>query len=399
MSLAGIMFVVFCTRASADWPNFRGPNHDGISSETAFQKSWTDSIPLVWSREVGSAFSSYACVGDRVYTCGTADSMQTIYCLDADTGAVKWSRGVEDEYHEPMGGSGTRSTPTVDDGCVYVLGAKGRIVCMEAESGKELWSKRFSHMPTWGYSGSVLIEGDLAITTGGGSDGAVVAFNKKTGKQVWQCGDEPAGYATPYPFTFEGTRYVVGFSGKAAIVVEPATGREVWRKPWKTEWGVNAAAPIFSDGHLFLSSGYRTGCGVYRLRKDGDVLAGEEVWSGRVLMNKFQSCVLTEGMLYASDQRALVCVNFLTGEEKWRIHRVKHSPMFLADGHLVMLGQRGQLQIAKASAAAYSPLTSADILDGRCWSVPVLHRGKLYARNLSRLVCFDLSGSGGKTGR
>ena len=107
-------------------------------------------------------------------------------------------------------------------------------------------------------------------------------------------------------------------------------------------------------------------------------------------MNKFQSCILHEGKLYSSDQRALVCVDFLTGERQWRVHRLKHGTLVLADGHLLLLTQEGQLKIAPVSPKGFDVRTEAEILTGRCWSVPVLHQGRLYARNMDRLVCYDL---------
>ncbi|MCP4246820.1 MAG: PQQ-binding-like beta-propeller repeat protein [bacterium] len=373
--------------AASDWPNFRGPRHDGISDFTGLKTSWDGPMPLVWNKNVGSAFSSFACVGDKVYTCGTQDGGQVLYCLQADTGDVVWQQRIEKEYRE-SNGDGTRATPTVDQGRVYILGAHGALVCFEAGTGKKVWSTRFSRPPQWGYSGSVLIEGDLAVATG---RTGLVAFNKATGEQVWQTGDDQAGYATPYPFTFNQKRYIVGFTSQSAIVVEAKTGKQVLRLPWKTDWDINAAAPIVHDGYLFLTSGYSTGCALFKLRADGDRLAADQVWRSKVLMNKFQSCILHEGKLYSSDQRALVCADFLTGKEQWRVYRVKHGTMVLADGHLLLLTQDGKLKIAPVSPKGFDVRTEAEILTGRCWSVPVLHRGRLYARNMDRLVCFDLT--------
>jgi len=376
--------------ADADWPQFRGPNLDGISSETAFKKEWTGPIPLVWQREVGPAFSSFACVGDRVFTAGTAAGRQVVYCLDADSGKTIWQRAIEDAYQEPTGGDGPRATPTIDGDRLYMLGARGTLLCLNAESGSELWRQSFDHMPQWGYSGSVLVEGNLAVSSGGESDGALVAFDKMTGKQMWKTGDDPAGYATPYPFDFEGKRYIVGFTGDSAIIVEATSGKLVYRQPWQTDWNVNAAAPIFHDGHLFLSSGYKTGAGLFKVKMDGGALALDQVWKNRVLMNKFQSCILRDGKLYASDQKALVCADFSTGEELWRKPRLKHGTLVLADDHLLLLTQDGRLQIAPVSPEGFKPTTDAEILNDRCWTVPVLHRGRLYARNLNRIVCVDL---------
>lgn len=390
LAFALVAVAAVTASARADWPNFRGSNHDGISDETGFKTTWTDSPPLVWERIIGSGFSSIACVGDKIYTCGTQKEQQVIFCLNADTGNVIWQKRIEKEYRESSGGDGPRATPTVDDGRVYVLGAQGTLLCLDAGTGSQIWTAKLRQPPQWGYSGSVLIEGDLAIASGGGSDGALAAYNKVTGKRVWKCGNDSAGYATPYPFTFGGTRYIAVFTAVSAVIAEARTGRLVWRRPWKTDWQVNAASPMFHDGHLFLSSGYSTGSALYKLRKDGDDLAADEIWKNRVMRCKFQSPILHDGKLYTSDQRALMSVDFLTGERLWHQRGIKHGTLVLADGHLLLLTEDGRLQIAKASPAGFEPLATADLLSGRCWTVPVLHRGKLYARNLEQIVCFDL---------
>jgi outer membrane protein assembly factor BamB len=381
--------------AAPDWPNFRGPNHDGISTETGLKTKWTAPMPLVWERDVGSGFSSFACVSGRVYTCGTKGRQQTILCTDARTGEVVWQTPFEPAVREPQGGDGPRATPTVSDGRVYVLGGHGKLVCLDAETGSEAWSVQFSNRPTWYYSGSVLIEGDLAIVSAGGPDGALVAFDKATGQRRWTCGDEPVGYATPYPFTLDGTRYVVGFMGDSAIVAEAATGREVLRHSWKTSYNVNAASPIFHDGHLFLSSGYGHGSVLLKLAKNGDVLKATKAWEEDTLLGKFQSAILFQDHLYACDERGIACVDFMTGKSKWRERRIDGENMIngtivLADGHLFVLSERGSLLIGQASPDGFTPSSKAEILRGRCWTVPVIYDGHLYARDLERVVCFNL---------
>jgi outer membrane protein assembly factor BamB len=384
------MSVVGAPSSRADWPNFRGPNYDGISREKGLRYEYSEPLKMVWDRTVGSSFSSFACVGDRVYTCGTKDDQQVLLSLNADTGKVIWQKAIGKAYPDASGGDGTRATPTVDGNRVYILEAWGTLLCLSADKGEELWREKYDEKPMWGYSGSVLIEGDLAIVSAGASSGTLRALDKKTGKLVWKSGDDPVGYATPYPFTFQGKRYIVGFNAKSALIVEATTGRIVWRDLWRTDWGVNAASPIFHDGYLYLSSGYRTGAAVFKMSVEGDKLAGEQVWKSRVLMNKFQSCILYEGKLYASDQKALVCADLLTGKELWRKHRVKHGTIVLAEGYLILLDQHGTLQIAQASPEGFEPVTTAKILSDRCWTVPVIHRGRLYARDLGRIVCFDL---------
>ncbi len=378
--------------AGADWPNFRGPKFDGISDETGFKKAWSAPPKVIWTREVGSAFSSFAYVNDRLYTCGTKENRQVLYCLDAKSGASIWETPFEKAYRNQYG-DGTRATPTVNAGRVYVLGAHGRLICADAGTGKLVWEKQFNHKPTWAYSGSVLIEGELAVVSPGDEHGSLVAYNKASGEQVWKTGSDLVGYATPYPFSFNHKRYIAAFMGDAALVVESQTGREVWRTAWKTDWDINAAMPIFHNGYLFLTSGYKTGAGLFKLMSMPDgTLSADTVWRSKVLLNKFQSCILHQGKLYASDQKGLKCVDFLTGKEEWKVPRIKHGTLILADGHLLLLTENGELQIAPVSTGGFSPVTSTDVLDGRCWAVSVLQGGRLYARNLDRIVCLDLRG-------
>ncbi len=385
----GFVSAAFVASAHAEWPNFRGPRFDGISEEKGFNPEHKTPPKKVWEKNVGSAFSSFATVGDRLYTCGTKDKQQTLVALNADTGDILWQTAIEKEYRNEFG-DGPRSTPTVDGDRVYILGAFGRLLCADAATGKVVWEKQFDHPPTWGYSASVLIDSDLAITTAGEEQGALVAFEKKTGKQVWTCGKDTVGYAMPYPITFEGKRRIVGFTGDAAILADAASGRELWRETWETDWKVNAAMPIVADGQLFLTSGYKTGAALLNLRAEGDKIVSQQVWKNPKLLNKFQSAVLHDGHLYTCDQSAFKCIEWATGKEKWSEPRTANGTIVLADGYLFLLTEGGQLRIGKASAEAFKPLTSADILDGRCWFVPVLHRGRLYARNMERIVCLDL---------
>lgn len=382
-----------CAHAE-DWPNFRGPRYDGISRETGLKSRTDQPLKLIWERDVGPAFSSFAIVGDRLFTCGTIDKKQTLLCLNAKTGEPIWQTPFEEQYVERQGGDGTRATPTVDGQRVYVLGALGTVACFNAADGTDVWKQRFGDVPTWGYSGSVLIEGDRAIVAVGSKSGGLRAFDKASGKELWTVGDDAASYASPYPFTMDGQRYVVGFLAKSVVIVTPE-GQEVCRIPWKTDWDVNAAGPIFHDGHLFISSGYDTGSALFKLKRDGDKLTAEQLWKSKVLLSKFQTAILHQGHLYCSDQRSLYCVDFLKGEKRWRELRVgeykaKDGTLVMAEGNLYFLTEKGELVIAPADPEKFTELARARILDGLCWSVPVIHDGKLYARDLKRLVCFDL---------
>jgi outer membrane protein assembly factor BamB len=295
-------------------------------------------------------------------------------------------------------GSGTRATPTVDDGRVYIFGAKGRLLCCDAKTGDEIWSQSYKRAPQWGYSGSVLIEGQRAIFSPGGSDGALRAVDKMSGKLAWTCGSDEAGYATPYPFVFDGKRYICGFAANSAVVADAASGREALSIPWETDWKVNAASPIFHDGHLLLSSGYKTGAGLFRLRRNKGKLTAEEVWKNKNVLSKFQSPILWDKHLYVSDEKGFKCVDFMTGDIVWEKRRIANGTIILADGQLILMTEKGAVQTGKVGTEEFKPEAEASIL-GKCWTVPVLHNGRLYARDMDKAVCLDLRHSGAEVGR
>jgi outer membrane protein assembly factor BamB len=392
-----LLLTVLADSRATDWPCFRGPHYDGISPETSFRTNWTGGLKKLWERDLGPAFSSFAVVGDRLYTCGTKDKMQVIYCLDADSGAVVWQDAFEAEMTDPDPELfGTRATPTCDDGRVYILGGIGRLVCYDAGSGKKIWDRKFEPMPQWGFSGSVLIEGDHAIVSGGGDAGSLCALNKTTGDFVWKCGTDRPGYATPYPFTFKERRYVCTFLYGSIMIADARTGAKVWELEWPSHSGVNAASPIFHDGKLFVSSGYGFGCGVFKLSqaKNG-MLSGKQMWKSKALKNKFQTPVLYKGNLFTSDEQMLKCVDFDTGDLKWRkgeslFGRMKHGTTLIADGYLFVLSESGELQLARASRDGYKPIAKQKLFDGRCWTVPVLINGRLYIRSHTKAACYDM---------
>ena len=380
---------------ASDWTNWRGPNHDGISVETDLALVWKGKPKILWERQIGAGFSGVAGVGERVFTCGTEDRKQVLFCLDASSGKVIWKRAIGRELREGMGGDGPRATPALSDGRVYIFGGHGTLLCAAARTGKQIWKRSYNNPPDWSYSGSVLIEGPLAIISPGKRDGGLLALDRKSGKAIWKAGNDGAGYATPYPFTFEGKRYILGFLATQAIIVEARTGRQVWSKSWRTSYDVNAATPIYHEGHLFISSGYGTGCALLQLRRAGSRLEAPEVWRNREIRNKFQTCILYEGTLYGADEQSLKCVDWMTGKLFWSERRIEgsgtqHGTVVLVGDHLVFLSPAGQLQVARASPRGYEPLASAKILSGRCWTVPTLHNGRLYMRNLRKLVCLDL---------
>ena len=391
-----IVLAVACTSIhGADWPCWRGPQYDGISRETGVTLPWKESPKVLWELPTGSAFSAVTGVGDLVYTCGAEDGQQVLFCLGAGTGEVVWKKAFAKEVKDRQGGDGTRATPTIHDGKVYIFGGEGTLLCADAKTGETVWSKKFGNAPTWKYAGSVLIEENMAVVSPGGEDGGLQALNKDSGEIVWKGGDGGAGYATPYPFTFDGRRYIACPLARKVIIVDAKTGREVWSMPWKTSYDVNASTPIYHDGHLFVTSGYGHGCILLKLKTEGDGLGTATVWQSKAIVNKFHTPILLDGKLYGGDERKLKCVDFLTGEEAWSLDevagdRTRHGTLVLCQEHFVYLSETGQVSVAKASPKGFDAVGSTRVLSGRCWTVPTLHNGRLYVRNLEKLVCLGL---------
>lgn len=388
------------------WPSWRGPAGDGISAETGFLKTWPEGGPKeLWRIPLGSGFSSFAAVGDRLFTMTErqgvgGSSRQEAICLDAASGRGVWSRELEDGYKEGQGGNGPRSTPAVKDGIAYFLGAHGTLAALDAATGDPVWTlnilERFkAENITWGLSASPHIEGDLVIVPVGAPSSPVVALDRKTGEPVWRCGSDGqgdiAGYATPLAITHAGERQVIVVLGRSVISLDPDGGKILWKHYWRTDFDVNAASPVYADGKVFVSSGYDHGAVLLEIPKKRGRFP-REVWKSKVLKNKFSSSVIHEGSLYGFDNTILKCVEFATGRERWRQRGFGYGSLLVADGHLILLGEGGGLALAKADPSAYIEVARKDgVLRGSvAWTVPVLHRGVLYLRNLVEAVALDL---------
>ncbi|MEK6644816.1 MAG: PQQ-binding-like beta-propeller repeat protein [Planctomycetota bacterium] len=408
VTLLGLSLMVAMPALSDDWPNFRGPRHDGVSREKQITFDWPkDGLKELWRREIGAGFSSFAIADGRVFTCGTEEQQQTLFCLDERTGGVQWTLRLEAQMTDPDPNlHGPRATPTVDGDHVYFLASLGRMVCLSSKTGNIVWEHLFKNKPHWGYAGSVLIDGDLAIVSAGGSDGSLVALNKLTGKPVWTCGDEATGYATPYPIAVEGKRYVCGFMANSVLIAERDTGRQALSVPWPSHSGVNVAGPLCHEDRLLVSTGYGFGAGLFKLRRDGDKLAVDELWKTLKLRNKFQTPILIDGHLYTSDETGLKCVEFATGTVVWQKRGIVHSPLIAVGDHLILLRETGELQLARASTSGFEISSETRLFEGstrglmqqitrqrqgkRCWTVPVVANGRLFARNHDTVVCLDL---------
>jgi len=388
----------FCGDAgAADWPHWRGPDYNGISNETGWTTTWPEGGPKVlWQAELGIGFASMAVSKDRVYAMGNIGDNDILYCFDAKMGSQIWRKSYACPLYPKMHEGGPCATPTVDGDAVYTFSKNGDAIRFNSQTGEIVWHKNLSKelgvkSPEWYFAGSPLLAGDLVIFNAGTYG---TALNKADGRLVWQNGKEAGGYATGVPFSIGGRRCVAMPVCRELVGLNPATGAVLWKVPWKTSYDINAADTIVSGDRVFISSGYNKGCALYKIA--GDELT--EIWQNKAMRNQLNSSVLWKGHLYGFDgdvggKGKLACVDFQTGTVRWSQEGMGTGSLMLADGKLIILGESGKLVVTEASPEGYKELASAQILTGKCWTVPVLANGRIYARNAAgRLVCLKVSG-------
>jgi len=375
-----------------DWPQWRGPNRDGISKERDWLTEWPASGPKkLWEASVGIGYSSCSVSKGRLYTMGNVAENDHVLCFDAETGKVNWKHEYPCTSKDPNGYLGTRCTPTVDGDFVYTVSRQGNFFCLAAANGAVKWSKDFkkdfaAETPTWGFAGSPLIEKDWVLAEVSGK-ASVVAFNKLTGEVAWQAGNEPAGYGSLVAFDLGGQRCLLQFSGEQLICRHMKDGSEMWRLPWKTSYRVNATTPIIQGDEIFLSTGYGYGCALLKASTSGTT----EIWRNKNMRNHVNSCVLVDGFLYGYDDNELKCLDWKSGAVKWGTRGYGKGSLIEADGKLILYGQNGKLGLAEATPAAFKELCSFQALAGKdTWASPVLANGRLYVRSLDKILALDV---------
>ena len=390
------MYAGFYNKAeAADWPNWRGPNYNGISSETGWLTTWSEAGPKVaWEKTLGTGFASMAIADGRVYAMGNIKDNDILYCLDADTGKEIWKKSYPCPIFKKNHEGGPCATPTVEGDSVYTLSKDGDAIRFKKANGDIVWHKKlnkdlgYKH-PTWHFSGSALIIDNMVILNVGSYG---IALNKVDGSIIWENGKDAAGYSTAVPFKMDGQQCIALFTAREMTALVAKTGKILWKIPWKTSYDVNAADAIVESNKIFLSSGYNKGCALYQFTSSDST----ELWRNKKMRNHFNSCVLWNGYIYGVDDgESISCLDFKTGEVKWAQRGFGKGSLMLADGKLIILSDKGKLAIAEASPTEYKELASAQVLPERkCWTVPVLANGKIYARNNpdGQLVCLDVSG-------
>jgi outer membrane protein assembly factor BamB len=401
------LFATFAVTAE-DWPRWRGLRQDGISNETGLLKQWSPEGPKrLWSAPLTGGFSSLVVFDNKVCTQTRENKQEVVVCLDAATGKDVWRYKYDADYdaHPSFSGgpvpesrTGPRATPAVDGDRIYTVGATGLVHGLNAKTGQKIWQQDLikiggGKVPMHGFSNSPLIAGDhLYINPGGGNGKSIAALSKKDGSVAWQALDDPIGHSSAVWAEIAGVPQVIFFTGIAAVGVNPKDGNLLWRYPWKTTYDLNIASPIHSNNTVFISSNYGSGAAVFRVNDKNET---ETVWKEMSMQSHFATPVLYEGHVYGFSENRLRCVDFATGKLVWDKLGFGRGSLTIADGNLVLLGDHGQLALAKASPKGFSEISRKQLFDEKIltWTVPVVSGGRLFVRHENELVALDLKAS------
>ncbi len=394
-----------------DWPQWRGPGRDDVSKETELNTDWNKKSPkLLWTfRDAGMGYSGPAVVGNVLYLAGATKERETVFAIDVETGKELWRSEVAPYYDNNWGG-GPRATPTIDGDHLYLLTGRGDLVCLDRNSGKKIWSKSLTKdlggrlMSGWGYSESVLVDGDKLVCTPGGREGTIAALDKKTGALIWQSKEvtDDAAYSSIIAADFSGIRQYIQQTGRGVVGVSANDGRLLWyvtRSKYRT---AVIPTPIFSDGMVYVTAGYSAGSTLIRLTPDGDKFKSDIVYEKEAIENHHGGVILIGGHIYGYSGRAgWMCQQLESGKVNWTFGKGRpgKGAVTSAAGHLFCYDESaGSLHCVEANPKIWIEKGSLSLPEktkirkpqGRIWTHPVIANGKLYLRDQDLVFCFDL---------
>jgi outer membrane protein assembly factor BamB len=389
------------TPAPAAWPGFRGPLRDAVVRGSRIATDWSASPPVeLWRRPIGPGWSSFAVLGDRLYTQEQRGDDELVSCYDTRTGEPVWSHADPARFWEAMAGAGPRGTPAVSRGRVFALGATGILNVLDADDGAVVWSRNVAEetgaaTPGWGFSSSPLIVGDLVIVA---LSGQLAAYDATTGEARWAGAAHAESYSSPHLLTIDGVEQVLLAAGSALVSVSPADGAPLWEHAWP---GFHSLQPMLTaDGDVLIStSGAAGGYGLRRLAvaRGAAGWSVEERWTSRGLKPYFNDFVVDDGVAFGFDGSILSAIDLTGGARHWKGGRYGNGQvLLLADQDvLLVLSERGELALVSATRDQFTELARVPAIEGKTWNHPALVGDLLLVRNGREMAAFRLPRAGG----
>jgi outer membrane protein assembly factor BamB len=407
-----------CPIWAGDWPQYRGPNHDGISSER-IQTNWSNTPPKqIWKVPLDPGLSSFSVSGQKIFTqvrrAISGQDQEVTIALDANTGQELWATPLGTASY-PQGGVGSddgpRSTPSVDGNLVYVLTSYLRMACLDINDGHIVWSRDLvadygGTVISWENAASPLIEAGLIFMNCNASGQRLLALHQADGTEAWKGQDDPMTQASPVIATIANVRQVIFFAQSGLVSVARDTGSFLWRYPFPFSVAT-AASPVVANDVVYCSAAYGVGAGAVQITNSGPSLSTNEVWrTPGASMNHWATPVYLNGYLYgvygqAGSTTSLRCIQLSTGTEMWRQSGSGSGGVLVVSGLVLMTTEDGYVVLVNPDPGGYTELARYQALDGsfssiaglpvKCWNVPAISNGRLYIRSTTEAVCLDVA--------
>lgn len=391
--------------APGDWPSWRGHDRTGISKETGLLAAWPEGGPkLLWTASgMGEGFSTPSVVGNMIFLMGNREGKEFVLAFDGNkAGKEVWATALGPVRANGGGYPGPRSTPTVDGNRVFALGLSGDLVCLDAKTGRGVWTKNlvqeFGGNPGgWGYCESVLIDGTTLICTPGGKQATLMALQKSSGAPIWAAsiGDQ-AGYSSIVKADLDGVKQYVQFTSSGVVGVDAKAGALLWRYNRPANGTANISTAVATSDSVFAASGYGTGGGLVHVHKSAAGFSADEAYFTKEMKNHHGGMILLDGFLYGADEGLLTCLDFKTGESQWRDRGTGKCSLVYADGMLYARSEKGKVSLVRATPERFElcgQFEQPDRSDQNAWPHPVIASGRLYLRDQDRLFCYDIRGT------
>lgn len=392
---------------TSQWPEFRGPQRSGVQHSSMVSADWRANPPeLLWKVPVGPGWSSFAVAGKLLFTQEQRGPNEMVVCYDADSGKQVWQHALETRFDDPLGGPGPRATPTLAEGGLFALGAKGNLMRLDPATGDLVWEKSIAEVaqrnpPQWGFSSSPLVSQGNVIVHAGGTDDAenevdkdkgILAFDAQTGDLAWAVPSGDHSYSSPELVTLLGREVILCLTNQGLDFVDPADGKLLLNYEWKVG-GYRALQPqVVDDDSIVIPSTMGDGTRRVRVISSDDQWTAEEVWTSRGLKPDFNDLVIYDGNAYGFDGGIFASIDLENGQRNWKNGRYGKGQVLLLEKPklLLVLSETGNAVLLNASPDAFEEVAEFPVLEGKTWNHPVVVGDRLYVRNSQEAACYRL---------
>ncbi|HEX4146546.1 MAG TPA: PQQ-binding-like beta-propeller repeat protein [Pirellulales bacterium] len=398
--------------APGDWPGFRGAARDGRLFGVEIATDWQKSPPrLLWRHLIGPGWSSFAVVGDRVFTQEQRGDDEMVVCYDALTGAEIWAHKDATRFSELVAGAGPRGTPTFDDGRIYALGGSGHLNCLDAATGALEWTHDVvadsgAELPQWGFSSSPLVvQGIVTVFAGGPDFKSVLGYQAKTGELAWAGGHGKLSYCSTQLANFDGVDQVLIASELGLTSLRPDTGEMLWQHAWPTDKVARIIQPaVLNTSDLLIGTGMGIGTRRIHVGHEGISWPTNEIWTSRAIKPYYNDLVVQGSHLYGFDSNIFMCVGWDDGKTRWRTRGSDNGAAYgngqvllvVDQSLLLILTETGEVALVEAQPEKFKEIARFQAIEGKTWNHPVIAHGKLFVRNAEEVACYELAPPAGQ---